>query len=124
MVSGFHIFNKSHLGTLKIKKVVGQVKHEFQVHISWTKCETILTFLFPQYSVEICIHNLLCIILLMDKLEPSKRVAGLHRTSVKELSIFDQAMADQRKRQRTASIPASLCGPSMGGKSPVNRQPG
>lgn len=35
----------------------------------------------------------------MDKLEPSKRVAGLPRTSVKELSIFDQAMADQRKRR-------------------------
>lgn len=49
----------------------------------------------------------------MDKLEPSKRVAGLPRTSVKELSIFDQAMADQRKRRQRASIPASLCGPSM-----------
>lgn len=50
----------------------------------------------------------------MDKLEPSKRVAGLSPTSVKELSIFDQAMADQRKRCWRASIPASLCGPSMG----------
>lgn len=50
----------------------------------------------------------------MDKLEPSKRVAGPPRTSVKELSIFDQAMADQRKRRWRASIPASLCGPSMG----------
>lgn len=50
----------------------------------------------------------------MDKLELSKRVASLPCTSVKELSIFDQAMADQRKRRRRASIPAPLFGPSMG----------
>lgn len=50
----------------------------------------------------------------MDKLELSKQVVGLQRESVKELSIFDQAMADQRKGRRKASIPGSLCGPSMG----------